>query len=101
MKESFHPPLGNSARKCQGKKNSHGLATPGCYVAQSAGEAAMADQPGGVPITSEMYAFKAEIGGDEKLVAGGNPQHGAIIANAGDHCSLAPAKWPCLASFAR
>jgi hypothetical protein len=48
-----------------------------------------------------MYAFKAEIGGDENLVAGGNPQNGAIIANAGDHCSLGAAKSPCVASFDR
>lgn len=38
-----------------------------------------------VPRSSEMNAFKTKIGGDQGLVTGRNPQHGAIVSDPGNH----------------
>lgn len=44
----------------------------------------MADYLGGMPVAPEVNSFQAEISGDERVVPRRNPQHGAIISDAGD-----------------
>jgi len=36
-----------------------------------------------MPLPPKMHSFQAEIGGDQHLVAGGDAEDGAVIADAG------------------
>jgi hypothetical protein len=42
----------------------------------------MADNLGWVPLPSEVDAFQAEIGGDQRFVSGRDSQGGAVVADA-------------------
>ncbi len=39
---------------------------------------------GRVPLAAEVDALKAEIGGDDQVVAGRRSEHGAVVTDSGD-----------------
>jgi hypothetical protein len=57
-------------------------AAHGGYVAESAGEAAVAYGIGRVPVAPEMDFFEAEVGGHEHFVAAWETKEGAVVADA-------------------
>jgi hypothetical protein len=49
-----------------------------------------------MPLAAKVNVFNTQIGGDQKLMAGGNSEDGAVIANAADQGPAAnpPGQWP-------
>jgi hypothetical protein len=54
----------------------------------------MAHRFGGVPLTSKMHAFQAEIGRDQQFVTGGNFEDGAVIPDTDRYASPAGSSTP-------
>jgi hypothetical protein len=52
----------------------------------------MTNRFGGMPLAPEMDPLEAEIGSDQRLLAAGNCQDGAIVSNAG--CNASPPRGP-------
>src|ERR1700690_111633 len=102
VEKAVHPALRNLSRMREREENRDGDSAHGGKVTQATGQAAVANAFSGVPIAAEVHAFQAEIGGDQHLVAGGDPEGGAVIADAGDYSgpgSDAPAKGGYQGSF--
>ena len=81
IEELINPALWKIGGQGEGKKRGEGLAAHGRNVGESAGEAAVADGVGRMPLAAEVHAFQREIGGDESLGAGKGGEHGAIVAD--------------------
>jgi len=79
--KAVDPVLRQISRQGQRQKGSDGPASHGSNVAEPAGKAAMADHLGSVPVAAKVDAFKAEIGGHEGLVSGGDSQYSAVVTN--------------------
>jgi len=41
-----------------------------------------------MPLAAEMDVFNTEVGSDQEIRAWGNPQDGAVVANAAHHCPI-------------
>ena len=70
--------LGQSQRQ----KRGDGACAHGGQVAESAGQSAMADGFGRVPVEAEVAAGDREVGGDGELFAGSETKEGAVVADA-------------------
>ena len=73
--------LDECARQAQGQKRRDGTRTHGGQVAEAAGEGAMADAFGRVPIEAEMTVGDGEVGGYGKLFSGPQTEQGAIVTD--------------------
>ena len=81
IEELVGPALGQLGGHGERKKRGEGLAAHGGDVRESAGEAAVTDGVGGMPLAAEVYAFEREIGGDQSLRAGEGGEEGAIVSD--------------------
>ena len=81
IEELVDPALGEIGGHGEGKKCGEGFAAHGRDVGESAGEAAVADRVGGMPLAAEVDTFQREIGGDQGLEAGEGGEYGAVVAN--------------------
>lgn len=88
--EAVYPALIDLGRKGQREKCRHRQASHGSDVAEPAGKAAVPDNLGGMPFASKVDTFEAKVGRDQRLMSGGQAQHGAVVANAMNH---AGASW--------
>ena len=79
------PALRECGRKAEGEEAGQGLAAHSSYIAQAAGQTAMADGARGVPFAAEVYVFNGEVGGDKQFVTGREAEDGAIVADATDN----------------
>jgi hypothetical protein len=59
-----------------------GCASHGSDIAKAAGQAAMPDDFGGMPLAAEVNPFQAEIGSNQRLVTGRDLQDGTVIPDA-------------------
>ncbi len=66
----------------EGEKSGEGLGSHGGEIAEAAGERAMADGGGAMPVAAKVAIFEREVGGDEEFVAGGWFEDGAVVADA-------------------
>ena len=66
----------------EGEECSEGLGSHGGEIAEAAGEGAMADGGGAMPLAAKVAIFEGEVGGDEEFVAGGWFEDGAVVADA-------------------
>jgi hypothetical protein len=80
--EPVNPGLAQVLRQGKRQECGDGRASHGSDVAQAAGEAAMPNDFGEVPLAPEMNPFQAEIGSNQGLVTGGYLQYGTIIPDA-------------------
>ena len=80
--EVVDPALREVGGKGERKKCGVGRAAHGGDVAESAGEAAVADGVGGMPFATEVDAFEGEVGGDEGLGSAGEIEDGAVVSDA-------------------
>ena len=90
--EVVNPALREVGGNGEGEECGVGRASHGGDVAESAGEAAVADGVGGMPFAAEVDAFEGEVGGDEGLGAAGEIEDGAVVSDAEGESSpsLAP-----------
>lgn len=68
--------------KREGEESCERSGAHGGEIAEAAGEGAMTDGGGGVPIAAEVTAFQGEVGSNEELVTGGWLEDGAVVADA-------------------
>ena len=68
----------------QGERQEYGdgCASHGSDIAKAAGQAAMPDDFGGMPLAPEVNPFQAEIGSNQRLVTGRDLQDGTVIPDA-------------------
>ena len=85
LQKAANPRLRNVARKGQRQECRPRLATHRRDIAQPARQAPPPHQLWTMPISPEMHLFDGEVGGHEQLVSRRNPQHRAVIADAGYH----------------
>ena len=83
VEKAVHPALGKLGRQGQRKERCDGISAHGCNVAESARQAAVANALRGMPFAAKMYPFETEVSGDQRLVACGNTQDGAVVSDAG------------------
>ena len=81
VEELVGPALGQLGGHGKGKKGGEGLAAHGRNVRESAGEAAVTDGVGGMPLAAEVDAFEGKIGSDQGLSTGEGGEHGAIVSD--------------------
>ena len=81
-KEVVNPALREVGGNGEREERGVGGAAHGGDVAESAGEAAVADGVGGMPFAAEVDAFEGEVGGDEGLGAAGEIEDGAVVSDA-------------------
>ena len=95
VQELVSPALRQFRGHGQREEGRNRFAAHGSNVGESAGEAAMADRIGRMPLTAEVHPFEAEIGGDQRLCASHGVEHGAIVSNGAKDASWgrAPSGW--------
>src|SRR5438552_11316334 len=85
MQESIGPALKQHLSQSQRHKCSHRFAAHNSDITQTPRQAAMTYRFWRVPITPEVHAFQAEVGGYQHLVIRGNSEDGTVIYYSGDH----------------
>ena len=80
--EFIDPALRQLGGKRERKKRGARNASHGSDVAQSAGEAAVADGVGGMPLAAKVNVLEREVGGDQHFVSARDVEDGAVVANA-------------------
>ena len=80
--EAVNPALGKVGGNGKREESCVGRASHGGDVAESAGEAAVADGIGRMPFAAEVDSFEGEVGGDEGLRAAGKIEYGAVVSDA-------------------
>ena len=95
VKELVGPALRQIGGQGEREKRGKGLAAHGRDVGESAGEAAVADRVGGMPLAAEVHAFQGEVGGDQGLRAWQGGEQGAIVSDGLEDAgrSGAPQRW--------
>ena len=81
VEELVDPALRQVGGQGEREERGEGLAAHGRNVGESAGEAAVADGVGGMPLAAEVYAFERKIGGDQGLGAGEGGEQGAVVSD--------------------
>ena len=81
VEELVGPALRQVGGQGEREKRGKGLAAHGRDVGESAGEAAVADRVGGMPLAAEVHAFEGEVGGDQGLRAGEGGEQGAVVSD--------------------
>lgn len=79
--EASDPGLGKAARQGKREKDGDGISAHGGDVAEAAGEAAMADRFGGMPVAAEVDAFEGEVGSDQRVQVRRQAKHGAVVSD--------------------
>ncbi len=81
FKKVVSPALRKLSGQGEREETSQRLASHGGNVTQAAGEAAVADAAGRVPVAAEMDVFDRKISGDEEFVAAGRVEDGTVVAD--------------------
>jgi len=76
---------GQLTGETQREKGGDGACAHGGQIAESAGETAVADGFGGVPVKLKVTAGDGEVGCDGQLFAGPDAEEGAVVADAQPH----------------
>ena len=77
------------AGQAEGEESGERARAHGGQVAEAAGQSAMADGLGRVPIEAEVAAGDGEVGGDGEFLAGTRAEQGAVVADAEAEARLA------------
>jgi hypothetical protein len=81
IEEAIHPGIRQAVGKRQRQECCPRLPSHSGDVTQSAGQAAVANSFGRMPLPTKMYTFQREIGRDERFMSLRQAQHGAIVAD--------------------
>jgi len=84
VEEAIYPFLREAFWQGEGKEYGQRLPAHGRDIAQPAGQATAPDDFRGMPLAPEVDILEREIGSDQQLVAGGRPQNGAVVPDAGN-----------------
>ena len=85
VEETVEPGGGKAHGQGEREEDGEGLGAHGGQIAESAGEAAMADGLGRMPVAAEVDVFEGKVGGDADFVAGSGAKNGAVVADAEAH----------------
>ena len=80
--EPVDPGLAPVLRQGERQKCGDGRSSHGSDIAKAAGQAAMPDDFGGMPLAAEVNPFQAEISSNQGLVTTGDLQDGTVIPDA-------------------